>query len=136
MPGFVLFFTILGSGLPKAEVFEQSQMFYYSAFRFACQISEWPKLHFHIGPKAKAEDRKIFGIWPNTKAEAEYWNFPKFLSICRICWSSWRPNSEKLRLWSNTSAFGRPLHKIIIKISNKAQIVVSCLCNIATIALI
>ena len=35
-------------------------------------ISEWPKLCFHIWPKPKAEDWKIFCFWPNT--EAECWN--------------------------------------------------------------
>ena len=47
------------------------------------KCSEWPKLHFHIRPKPKAEDRKLFGLWPNT--EAECWNFLKLLSICHIC---------------------------------------------------
>ena len=47
------------------------------------KCSEWPKLHFHIRPKPKAEDRKLFGLWPNT--EAECWNFLKLLSISHIC---------------------------------------------------
>jgi len=35
--------------------------------------SEWPKVHFYIRPKPKAEYLKIFGLWPNT--ETEHWNF-------------------------------------------------------------
>ena len=42
-------------------------------------FSEWPKLHFHIWPKPKAEDWKIFGFWPNT--EAECWIFFKSVLI-------------------------------------------------------
>ena len=46
---------------------------------FSC---EWPKLHFHIRPKPKAEDWKRLGLWPNAVAKAECWNFSKLLSIC------------------------------------------------------
>ena len=35
--------------------------------------SAWPKLHFHIRPKPKAEDWKIFSLWPNkTKPKTKY----------------------------------------------------------------
>ena len=36
---------------------------------------------------AEAEGRrtKTENFWPNTEAEAEYWNFLKLLSICCIC---------------------------------------------------
>ena len=85
-------------------------IFQVSCSLFCLKFREWPKLNFHIRREPKAEEWKIFDFWPNTKAEAweqlkaEYleWNF---------CGQSWRPNSEKLWLRPNTSAFGEPLLK-------------------------
>ena len=40
--------------------------------------SEWPKVHFYIWPKPKAEYLKIFGLRPNTEAKTKSMFFENF----------------------------------------------------------